>query len=135
VWHERWAAVIDPPHSVSVPTDALVETLLGKATRVAPVEQLEALQEALWRHAVFGSRTNSSIGDLVARFELSACGGAGDEATADTIVRLRPDGTPKRKYRRSEKSKGPRLYRTRKDRHLGLPTVSCQSPEHTLFVY
>jgi hypothetical protein len=79
------------------------------------LRQLEALQEALWRHAVFGSRTGSSIGDLVARFELSACGGAGDEATADTIVRLRPDGTPKRKYRRSEKSKGPRLYRTRKD--------------------
>jgi hypothetical protein len=79
------------------------------------LRQLEALQEALWRHAVFGSRTNSPIGDLVARFELSACGGAGDEATADTVVRLRPDGTPKRKYRRTEKSKGPRLYRTRKD--------------------
>ena len=79
------------------------------------LRQLEALQEALWRHAVFGSRTNSPIGDLVARFELSACGGDSDEATADTIARLRPDGTPKRKYRRSEKSKGPRLYRTRKD--------------------
>jgi hypothetical protein len=80
------------------------------------LRQLEELQEELWRHAVFGSRTDSSIGDLVARFELSACGGAaGDEATADTIVRLRPDGTPKRKYRRTEKSKGPRLYRTRKD--------------------
>src|ERR687885_480815 len=59
------------------------------------LRQLEALQEALWRHAVFGSRTNSPIGDLVARFELSACGGAGDEAPADTMVRLRPDGTPK----------------------------------------
>lgn len=79
------------------------------------LRQLEALQEAVWCHAVFGSRTDSSIGDLVARFELNACGGAGDEATADTIVRLRPDGTPKRKYRRTEKSKGPRLYRTRKD--------------------
>jgi hypothetical protein len=51
------------------------------------LRQVEALQEVLWRHAVFGSRTNSPIGDLVARFELSACGGAGDEATADTIVR------------------------------------------------
>jgi hypothetical protein len=30
-------------------------------------------------------------------------------------VRLRPDGTPKRKYRRTEKSLGPRLYRSRKD--------------------
>jgi len=51
----------------------------------------------------------------VARFDLSACGGTSDEATAETIVRLRPDGTPKRKYRRTEKSKGPRLYRSRKD--------------------
>src|SRR6266536_709999 len=32
-----------------------------------------------------------------------------------TFVRLRPYGTPKRKYRRSEKSRGSRLYRTRKD--------------------
>ena len=30
-------------------------------------------------------------------------------------MRLRPDGMPKRKYRRTEKSKGPRLYRSRKD--------------------
>lgn len=90
------------------------------------LRQLEALQEALWRHAVFGSRTNSPIGDLVARFELSACGGAGDEATADTIVRLRPDGTPKRKYRRTEKSKGPRLYRTRKDPFEAVWDEVCQ---------
>jgi hypothetical protein len=65
------------------------------------LRQVEALQEALWRHAVFGSRTSSPIGDLVARFELSACDGGTDEATAETIVRLRPDGTPKRKYRRT----------------------------------
>jgi hypothetical protein len=79
------------------------------------LHQLETLQEALWRHAKFRTRGTSPISDLVARFDLSACGGAGDEATAETIVRLRPDGTPKRKYRRSEKSKGPRTYRSRKD--------------------
>jgi hypothetical protein len=79
------------------------------------LRQVETLQEALWRHAVFGARTASPISDLVARFDLSACGGVGDEATAETLVRLRPDGTPKHKYRRTEKSLGPRLYRTRKD--------------------
>ena len=57
----------------------------------------------------------SPISDLVARFDLSACGGVGDEAAAGTLVRLRPDSTPKHKYRRTEKSPGPRLYRTRKD--------------------
>ena len=79
------------------------------------LNQVEALQEALWRHALFQSRGRSPITDLVARFDLSACSGVGDEATAETIVRLRADGTPKRKYRRTEKSKGPRLYRSRKD--------------------
>jgi len=79
------------------------------------LQQLERLQEALWRHAIFRTRGSSSISDLVAHFDLSACGGGGDEATAEPMVRLRPDGTPKRKYRRTEKSKGPRLYRTRKD--------------------
>ena len=90
------------------------------------LRQVEALQEALWRHAVFGSRTSSPIGDLVARFELSACDGGTDEATAETIVRLRPDGTPKRKYRRTEKSLGPRLYRTRKDPFEGEWGEVCQ---------
>jgi hypothetical protein len=90
------------------------------------LRQLEALQEALWRHAVFGSRTVSPIGDLVARFELSACGGGSDEATVGTIVRLRPDGTPKRKYHRTAKSLGPRLYRTRKDPFESVWGEVCQ---------
>ena len=79
------------------------------------LDQLESLQEALWRHALLQSRGRWPITDLIAKFDLRACGGAGDEATAETITRLRPDGTPKRKYRRTEKSKGPRLYRSRKD--------------------
>lgn len=87
---------------------------------------METLQEALWRHAMFRTRGSSLIGDLVARFDLSACGGAGDEATAETIVRLRPDGTPKRKYRRTEKSKRPRLYRSRKDPFEAVWDEVCQ---------
>jgi hypothetical protein len=90
------------------------------------LQQLQSLQEALWRHALFQSRGRSPIGDLVAKFDLNACGGAQDEATAETIVRLRPDGTPKRKYRRTEKSKGPRLYRSRKDPFEAVWDEVCQ---------
>jgi hypothetical protein len=64
---------------------------------------------------MFRTRGHSSISDLVARFDINACGGTGDEATVETLVRLRPDGTPRRKYRRTDKSKEPRLCRTRKD--------------------
>ena len=71
----------------------------------------------------------------MARFDVNACGGSGDEATAETLVRLRPDGTPKRKYRRTEKSKGPRLYRTRKDPFESVWDEVCQwltaQPERT----
>jgi hypothetical protein len=99
------------------------------------LQQLERLQEALWRHAIFRTRGSSAISDLVAHFDLSACGGAGDEATAETLVRLRPDGTPIRKYRRTEKSKGPRLYRTRKDPFEAVWDEVCQwlteQPERT----
>ena len=52
-----------------------------------------------------------------------------------TLVRLRPDGTPKHKYRRTEKSKGPRLYRTRKDPFESVWDEVCQwliaQPERT----
>jgi hypothetical protein len=98
--------------------DAIQRRLKAVYRALDPVRllhQLETLQEALWRHALFQSRGRSPITDLVAQFDLKACGGGGDEATAETIVRLRSDGTPKRRYRRTEKSKGPRLYRSRKD--------------------
>jgi hypothetical protein len=99
------------------------------------LHQLESLQEALWRHAMFRTRGHSSISDLVARFDVNACGGTGDEATVETLVQLRPDGTPRRKYRRTEKSKGPRLYRTRKDPFESVWDEVCQwltaQPERT----
>ncbi len=50
-------------------------------------------------------------------------------------MRLRPDGTPKQKYRRSERSKGPRTYRTRKDPFEAVWDEVCQwltqQPERT----
>jgi hypothetical protein len=49
---------------------------------VRMLNQLESLQEALWRHAMFRTRGHSAISDLVARFDLAACGGMSDQATA-----------------------------------------------------
>jgi len=98
------------------------------------LNQLESLQEALWRHAMFRTRGHSAISDLVARFDVAACGGTSNEATAE-LIRLRPDGTPRRRYRRTEKSKGPRLYRTRKDPFEAVWDEVCQwltsQPERT----
>jgi hypothetical protein len=91
------------------------------------LHQLETLQEALWRHALFRTRGSSPTSDLMAlRFDLSTCGAGDDEATAETIVRLRPDGTAKRKYRRTEKSKGPRTYRSRPDPFAAVWDEVCQ---------
>ena len=100
------------------------------------LHQLETLQEALWRHALFRTRGSSPTSELMAlRSDLSTCGAGDDEATADTIVRLRPDGTPKRKYRRTEKSKGPRTYRSRPDPFAAVWDEVCQwlvvQPERT----
>jgi hypothetical protein len=91
------------------------------------LHQLETLQEALWRHAMFRTRGSAPTSDLLAlRFDLSTCGAGTDEATADTVVRLRPDGSPKRKYRRTEKSKGPRTYRSRLDPFAAVWDEVCQ---------
>ena len=46
------------------------------------LNQVESLQEALWRHALFQSRGRSPIADLVAQFDLSACGGDDVEQVA-----------------------------------------------------
>src|SRR4029077_19928336 len=84
-------------------------------------------------HALFLTRGKSPTGDLLAlRFDLSTCGAGDDEATAETVVRLRPDGTPKRKYRRTEKSKSPRTYRSRPDPFAAVWDEVCQwLPPHT----
>jgi hypothetical protein len=83
---------------------------------------------------MFRTRGHSAISDLVARFDVAACGGTSNEATTE-LIRLRPDGTPRRRYRRTEKSKGPRLYRTRKDPFEAVWDEVCQwltaQPERT----
>src|SRR5438128_4898974 len=79
------------------------------------LHQLETLQEALWRHALFRSRVGpKDNAPLAMPFDLRATGLGGDGITTSDAVFVLPTGTrQRRKYRRSEKSKGPRTYRTR----------------------
>jgi hypothetical protein len=100
------------------------------------LHQLETLQEALWRHALFRSRIGPpSTAPLAVPFDLRASGLTVDGMPSDEAVGL-PTGTrQRRKYRRSEKFKGPRTYRTRKDPFEAVWDEVCQwlvvQPERT----
>src|SRR5438552_837831 len=60
------------------------------------LHQLETLQEALWRHALFRTRGKAPTSELLAvHFDINTCGVGSDEATPESVVRLRPDGSPK----------------------------------------
>jgi hypothetical protein len=91
------------------------------------LHQLETLQEALWRHAQFRSRVGPpGTAPLAVPFDLGATGLSGGGTTTDVVVEL-PTGTRhRRKYRRSEKSKGPRTYRSRPDPFAAVWTEVCE---------
>ncbi len=91
------------------------------------LHQFETLQEALWRHAMFRSSRLTRRSATWWRSSISArVAEVLTRRPLTTLVRLRPDGTPRRKYRRTEKSKGPRLYRTRKDPFEAVWDEVCQ---------
>src|ERR1700694_2711708 len=100
------------------------------------LHQLETLQEALWRHALFRSRIGPPTNaPLAVPFDLNASGLGVDGMPTDEAVGL-PTGTrTRRKYRRTEKSKGPRTYRTRRDPFETVWDEVCQwlgvQPERT----
>ena len=99
------------------------------------LHQLETLQEALWQHALFRSRLGPPAGALLAvPVDLSATGLGGD-GMGDPSVGLPAGMRQRRKYRRSEKVKGPRTYRTCKDPFAAVWDKVCQSlmlqPERT----
>ncbi len=100
------------------------------------LDQLETLQEALWRHALFRSRIGPpSTAPLAVPFDLRASGVGVDGMPSDEAVGL-PTGTrQRRRYRRSEKFKGPRTYRTRPDPFETVWDEVCQwlvvPPERT----
>ncbi len=100
------------------------------------LHQLETLQEALWRHALFRSRVGPPTNaPLAVPFDLRASGLGVEGMPTDEAVGL-PTGTrQRRKYRRSEKFKGPRTYRTRRDPFETVWDEVCQwlvvQPERT----
>ena len=107
----------------------------GALDPVRLLHQLETLQEALWRHALFRSRVGPpSSAPMAVHFDLKASGQDIDGMIGEAAVGL-PTGTRQRKYRRSEKFKGPRTYRTRKDPFEAVWDEVCEwlkiQPERT----
>jgi hypothetical protein len=92
------------------------------------LHQLETLQEALWRHALFSARVGPpGHAPLAVRFDLSASGVCDDGTPTGDAVFALPTGTrQRRKYRRTEKSKGPRTYRSRPDPFAAVWDEVCQ---------
>jgi len=80
------------------------------------LKQIEALQDALWQHAVqtnpSGSTNSEDKYDL--RFKVSTCGLSGEPTNNNDLV-INAEVRNKRKYRRTKKTRIPRWWRTRKD--------------------
>jgi hypothetical protein len=74
------------------------------------LHQLSLLQDALWRHATLPP----AAAGPTTQFNLAQCGGAGADAGREQLSELTRT-SPKRMYRRTAKSTGPRTYRTRPD--------------------
>jgi len=90
------------------------------------LQQLQALQDALWRHVVPESSLNAVHPNLPptsqhVRFDITACLPVGEAMVDDNGRSLSPSTAEttskvqKRKYHRTEKSLGPRTWRTRPD--------------------
>lgn len=81
------------------------------------LRQIERLQDALWRHAVFGRSSSPTIGtppspSMAVPFDGRACGLAGAHATETGDLLVMPR---RRRERKARKPLGPRTYRTRVD--------------------
>jgi len=86
------------------------------------LKQMEALQDALWQHAVLRNQTNpSGSTDSEEKYDLcfkaSLCGVSGKPAKVktDNDLVINAGERNKRKYRKTKKTKIPRWWRTRKD--------------------
>jgi hypothetical protein len=102
-------------------TRTRLDTLATALDPVRLLRQLETLQDALWRHAVFRTPArlpNDALpGDGAdARFDLHQCGlGEQDHVGQAGDLIARPEVPGHRQYRRSRKVQGPRSWRTRAD--------------------
>lgn len=81
------------------------------------LQQIQSLQNALWRHAVEESETSGQSVPQHVCFDLAACLPPGSDdheldvsSTVETTAKVQ-----KRKYRRTQKSRAPRTYRTHPD--------------------
>lgn len=106
------------------------------------LKQIQALQDALWQHAVLimqlhpsGNTDSKDKHEL--RFRASMCGLSdepGKDGMNDDLV-IKAGERNKRKYRRTKKTKIPRWWRTRKDPFEGVGDEICQwlenNPERT----
>jgi hypothetical protein len=98
------------------------------------LRQIETLQDALWRHAVFPT---AAPGGPAAHFNPQACGlgPAADAARSEGFAVLTAPAGTKRAYRRSAKLTGPRTYRTREDPFAAVWDEICAwltaAPERT----
>jgi len=106
------------------------------------LKQIQALQDALWQHAVLimqlhPSGNTDSKDKYELRFRASMCGLSdepGKDGMNDDLV-IKAGERNKRKYRRTKKTKIPRWWRTRKDPFEGGWDEICQwlenNPERT----
>jgi hypothetical protein len=113
-------------------------TIFAALDPVLLLRQIETLQDALWRHAVFPtSALAAPPGGPAAHFHPQSCGlgpAAEAERTEGFAALTAPVGT-KRVYRRSAKHIGPRTYRTREDPFAAVWEEVCAwltaAPERT----
>jgi len=127
-----------------------LEAIYQALDPVRLLQQMSALQDALWRQAIFRTPAPPlSDDDHMAppnvHFSPGSCGVGADPATADRSAQaagtsgsdLLPDllEHPRRKYRRTKQAQGPRWWRTRPDPFAAVWTEVTQwlaaNPERT----
>jgi hypothetical protein len=91
-----------------------LEAIYHALDPVRLLHQVQALQDALWRHAVVSPPAPIPDARAELLFDLQACGlGSEPVLAASTVEQL--GGRMKRKYRRTKKSMAPRWWRSRQD--------------------
>lgn len=109
---------------LDAPTRDRWETIAGTLDPVRLLRQIQALQDALWRHAVLPpSAQVTAPATSEVRFDAQACSTAMEmDGEVATVTMAEPGGTEpqRRRYRRTPRKLGPRTYRTRPDPFAGV---------------
>ena len=114
-------------------TRTRLSTLYEALDPVRLLQQLSLLQTALWRHAAVLKPADPGPTE---RFHVAHCGASSDEALQPDTVRQLTLSSARRRYRRTEKPRGPRTYRTRPDPFAGeweeIHGMIATAPERTV---